>query len=64
LIQPKDLKMGEAMMVEKSNRSHAGRIVLRTFDGFVDINNPQHTWSGTPTFKGVRVKLKIEVEEC
>jgi len=64
LIQPKDLKIGEAMRVKDTSSGYNGAVVLRTYDEFVDIYNPRNTWSGAPLFKGVRVKLKIEAEEC
>jgi hypothetical protein len=66
LIQPKDLKIGEAMRVKDTSTHRNGTIVLKTYDGFVDINDPQSTWgkSNIPIFKGVRVKLNIEAEEC
>jgi hypothetical protein len=66
LIQPKDLKIGEAMRVKDTSTHRNGAIILKTYDGFVDINDPQSTWgkSNIPIFKGVRVKLNIEAEEC
>jgi hypothetical protein len=64
LIQPKDLEIGEAMRIKEISSHYYDAVILRTFDGFVDINNPRNTWSNIPSFRGVRVKLKIEVEEC
>ena len=66
LIQPKDLKIGEAMRVKDTSSSYNGAVVLRTYDEYVNLNNPLNTWGsiGAPLFKGVRVKLKIEAEEC
>lgn len=64
LVQPKDLEIGEAMRIKEISSHYYDAVILRTFDGFVDVKNPRNTWSNIPTFRGVRVKLKIEVEEC
>ena len=64
LVQCKDLKIGEAMKIMDGGSDHNGRIILKTYDEFVDIHNPRNTWSGPPSFSCIRVKLKIEVEEC
>ena len=63
-VQPKDLEIGEAMRITDQSSVYFNSVVLRTYDCFVDVNNPNSTWNGMPSFRGVRVKLKIEVEEC
>jgi len=64
LVQPKDLEIGDVMRVKEISSPYYDVVLLRTYDGFVDINNPRNTWSNFPSFRGIRVKLKIEVEEC
>jgi hypothetical protein len=66
LIEAKDLQIGEAMIItESALSSYYNRVILRTYDGFVDIYGPRSTWdrdSGA-TFKGKKVKLTITHEE-
>jgi hypothetical protein len=60
-----DLAIGEALLVTRGNGICHNIVVLRTFDGFVDINNPTDTW-GTRGLTGVygkKVKLTITHEE-
>jgi hypothetical protein len=60
-ISSRDLKVGEAMRVTEEKSYMFNRILLKTYDTLVDINSPNHTWVITPDFRGVRVKLEINV---
>jgi hypothetical protein len=61
LINSNNLKVGEAMRIGKSEGEHTGKIILRTYDSLVDINQPRSTWSGNPGFIGTKVELEIKV---
>ena len=62
-INSHDLEIGEAMRVSELG-CWDGCIVLRTYSGFVDINNPRSTWSDCgPNFDGVKVQLEITVKD-
>lgn len=36
-----------------------GHIILRTYEGYVDLSNPEHTWSGNPDIKVERKEFKL-----
>ena len=65
LTSAQDLVIGEALLVTRGSGISNGTVVLKTFNGFVDINNPTDTW-GTRNLTGVygkKVKLTITHEE-
>jgi hypothetical protein len=65
LTSAQDLVIGEALLVTRGSGISNGTVVLKTFNGFVDINNPTDTW-GTRNLTGVygkKVKLTITYEE-
>jgi hypothetical protein len=62
-----NLKIGEAAKILTcSTTSNVGIVILRTYDGFVDIYNPQSTWGNgsfiNNTTTGKKVKLTISHE--
>lgn len=43
-IRARDTKIGDFMTVQDEDSSSNGHILLRTYDGFVDINDPEQTY--------------------
>jgi hypothetical protein len=66
LIEAKDLQIGEAMIITESALStYYNHVILRTYEGYVDVYSPVITWdkNSGATFKGKKVKLTITHEE-
>ena len=58
-----NLEVGEALLVIRGNNMK-DKVVLRTYNGFVDIYEPMSTWSGlSKDVCGKKVKLTITYEE-
>ena len=46
------LGVGEMMELDNETTLYSGIILLRTFDGFVSLNNPNATWCNSATLTG------------
>ena len=63
-----DTKIGDLMKITNPETPYNGAIVLHTYDGFVDIENPKCTWGviGTVSIpvqllpKGTVITLTVE----
>jgi len=69
LISTSDLAIGEAMMIVDPNSRWDSAIISRIWNEkgkdatFVNMKDPKYTWTPSPKFNGIRVKLTITHEE-
>lgn len=54
----KDLEIGGAGVV-LDNIDYINTIILRTFSGFISLNDPKHTWEVDPGFTILPIKELI-----
>lgn len=69
VIKMKDLEIGEYAEIIESVRyegyNFKGHIVVRTYDNFISITDPNHTWRNKPDIevvvipKGDRVEITV-----
>ena len=46
------LRIGEMMILSET---HAGDVLLKIYDGFVNLNDPMHVWSKSASLIGVKL---------
>jgi hypothetical protein len=69
LISTFDLAIGEAMMIVDPNGRWDSAIISRIWNEegkdatFVNMKDPKYTWTPSPKFNGIKVKLTIAHEE-
>jgi hypothetical protein len=61
-ISSLDLKVGEAMRIVEQGTNN-GTIILRIYDSYVDIDDPNSTWDEEVDFIGVKVNVEIKVTD-
>ena len=51
LINPADMEIGDLAIVQDSNSRFYQHILLRAYDQWISLNEPQSTWRMPPNFK-------------
>jgi uncharacterized protein YodC (DUF2158 family) len=59
-VRSVDLAMGQCMEVTES--MYNGAILCRTYDGYVNLRNPQQCWTKSADFKGKRVTVSVHID--
>lgn len=67
-VKSGSMTVGEVARIVRGGglADHNGEVILRTYDGFVSLTNPAHTWTGSragTSFDVVLLDATLVVEE-